>query len=66
MSAISIDFSKVVAPMVNQSDAPFRSLCLKYGATCVYSEMLISDKIVNEESYFDSMISPCDHSFVGY
>jgi tRNA-dihydrouridine synthase 1 len=55
------DLSRIVAPMVGQSDAPFRSLCLKYGATCAYSEMLSSRKIVEEESYLDCSLPPADH-----
>ena len=55
---------RVVAPMVGQSDAPFRSLCLKYGATCVYSEMLYSDRIINDENYLDSYLPSCDHDFI--
>lgn len=47
--------------MVGQSDAPFRALCLKYGASCVYTEMLYSEKIVENETYLDSYFPPCDH-----
>lgn len=55
-----LDMSRVVGPMVAQSDAPFRVLCLKYGATCVYSEMLFSSRIVNDPHYLDSYLPDCD------
>lgn len=55
------DVSRIVAPMVGQSDAPFRSLCLKYGATCAYTEMMDSQRIVHEESYFEYSLPEADH-----
>jgi tRNA-dihydrouridine synthase 1 len=58
--------SRVVAPMVSQSDAPFRALCLKYGATCVYSEMLYSSKIVEDEGYLRAYLTNQDHLLTGY
>jgi len=54
----------VVAPMVSQSDAPFRSLCLKYGATVAYTEMLYSDKVVNDPDYLDAFLPEADGTFV--
>ena len=56
----SLDMSRVVGPMVAQSDAPFRILCLKYGATCVYSEMLFSSRIVDDPQYLDAYLPDCD------
>eukprot|EP00961_Rhodomonas_salina_P294163 3934335-Rhodomonas_salina.3 len=38
----------VMAPMVGQSDLAFRLLCLRYGASVVYTEMLYSDRILND------------------
>jgi tRNA-dihydrouridine synthase 1 len=63
-----IDISKVVAPMVAQSDAPFRALCLKYGATAVYSEMLYSHRIVHDSDYLPAFLSEHDCCFeeIGY
>jgi tRNA-dihydrouridine synthase 1 len=52
-----------MAPMVSQSDAPFRSLCLKYGTTAVYTEMLYSEKIVKDEEYLDAYFPDIDQSF---
>lgn len=52
--------------MVNQSDAPFRSLCLKYGSTCVYSEMLLSEKVVTDDSYLSAHLPIQDHLFKTY
>lgn len=44
---------KIAAPMVNQSDLPFRLLVSKYGATMTYTQMLISDKVLNDEDYLN-------------
>lgn len=55
-----LNMSCVVGPMIAQSDAPFRSLCLKYGATCAYSEMIYSSRIVHEPEYLDAYIPACD------
>lgn len=63
MLPIRIEMARVVAPMVSQSDAPFRALCMKYGATCVYSEMLFSDRIVADPNYLNAYLSPVDQSF---
>jgi hypothetical protein len=60
--------------MVNQSDAPFRALCYRHGATCCYSEMLYSDRVVSERvrdgvndgvGYLEAFLPVCDGSFVG-
>lgn len=62
---IKLDLRYIMAPMVNQSDPCFRSLCLKYGATCVYTEMLYSYKIVNSEGYLRNRLQVIDHTFCG-
>jgi tRNA-dihydrouridine synthase 1 len=56
-----IDIRRAVGPMVGQSDAPFRSLCLKYGATVAYTEMLYSSEIVECEEYLDRRLPSVDH-----
>jgi tRNA-dihydrouridine synthase 1 len=61
MGEAVFDLSRVVAPMVGQSDAPFRALCLKYGATCAYSEMLSSQLIIEDESYLEYSLPKADH-----
>jgi len=48
------DLSFVAAPMVNQSDLPFRVLTRKYGATLAYTQMLIPEKLINEVEYLES------------
>jgi tRNA-dihydrouridine synthase 1 len=63
-NVLSPDMTRVVAPMVNQSDAPFRTLCLRYGATCAYTEMLYSDRIAHEgDDYLESVLPQCDHTY---
>ncbi|CAI7895921.1 unnamed protein product [Closterium sp. NIES-54] len=37
---LGFDVRYAVAPMVGQSDLPFRLLCRRYGATIAYTEML--------------------------
>lgn len=54
---------RVVAPMVNASDAPYRILCMKYGATCAFTEMLYSHRIIHEEGYLQNMLPEQDHQF---
>lgn len=61
MNDVFSSLQYVVAPMVSQSDAPFRALCLKYGATAAYTEMFYSDKIVNDPEYLDAYLPPADH-----
>ncbi|TFK73532.1 FMN-linked oxidoreductase [Pluteus cervinus] len=43
----------VAAPMVGQSDAPFRLLTRKYGATVAYTQMLLPEKLLNDQSYLE-------------
>jgi tRNA-dihydrouridine synthase 1 len=45
--------SFIAAPMVNQSDLPFRLLVRKYGATMAYTQMLIPDKLLNDQEYLE-------------
>ena len=55
-----MDLSRLCAPMVNQSDAPFRYLVRKYGASTVYSQMLHANSIVNDDTYLDSFLPVAD------
>lgn len=43
----------IAAPMVNQSDLPFRILARRYGATATYTQMLIPEKILNDQEYLE-------------
>ncbi|KAF9467969.1 FMN-linked oxidoreductase [Collybia nuda] len=43
----------IAAPMVNQSDLPFRALVQKYGASMAYTQMLIPDRLLNDQEYFE-------------
>ncbi|THU78747.1 FMN-linked oxidoreductase [Dendrothele bispora CBS 962.96] len=47
------DLSFISAPMVNQSDLPFRVLTRKYGATLTYTQMLIPERLINDQDYFE-------------
>jgi len=64
MPGIEFDTTRCCAPMVNCSDAPFRSLVLKYGASCVYSQMLSSEQIVHDDSYLPANIPDQDTMFM--
>ncbi|KAF8137446.1 FMN-linked oxidoreductase [Boletus edulis] len=46
------DLTYIAAPMVNQSDAPFRLLTRRYGATLTYTQMLDSHRLLNDLDYF--------------
>ena len=60
---VPFDFRLIVAPMVNQSDPPFRTLCLKYGASCAYTEMLYSTKIAYSKTYLRNRLQEVDHDY---
>ena len=60
---VDFDHRFIVAPMINQSDPPFRTLCLKYGATCAFTEMLYSNRIVHSKDYLRKRLQAADHTF---
>lgn len=43
----------IAAPMVNQSDLPFRILVGKYDATMTYTQMLLPDKLIHDQQYLE-------------
>ncbi|KAI6124449.1 FMN-linked oxidoreductase [Pisolithus croceorrhizus] len=47
------DLTYVSAPMVNQSDAPFRLLTRRYGATLTYTQMLEPFRLLNDREYLE-------------
>ncbi|KAH7913096.1 FMN-linked oxidoreductase [Hygrophoropsis aurantiaca] len=47
------DLAFIAAPMVNQSDFPFRALTRKYGATLAYTQMLSPDKLLYDQDYLE-------------
>jgi tRNA-dihydrouridine synthase 1 len=47
------DLSFIAAPMVNQSDLPFRTLVRKYGATLVYTQMLLPSRVLADRDYLE-------------
>ncbi len=49
----ALDLSYIAAPMVNQSDLPFRTLSHKYGATLTYTQMLQPEKLINDKDYLE-------------
>lgn len=62
-----------VAPMVTQCDPAFRQLCRRYGATLVYSEMLVAAEFAADADYRriglglregETQVAPEDHPLV--
>lgn len=47
------DLTYIAAPMINQSDLPFRLLAHAHGATLAYTQMLIPDRILNDQEYLE-------------
>jgi tRNA-dihydrouridine synthase 1 len=48
-----LDLRFIAAPMVNQSDLPFRLLVRRHGATVAYTQMYIPEKLLNDRNYFE-------------
>ena len=47
------DLSYIAAPMVNQSDLPFRILVRRYGASLVYTQMLLPERLLYDQEYLE-------------
>jgi hypothetical protein len=47
------DLTYIAAPMINQSDLPFRLLVRSHGATLAYTQMLIPERILNDPEYLE-------------
>ena len=39
--------------MVNQSDLPFRTLVRQYNASLVYTQMLLPERLLNDQDYLE-------------
>ncbi|EIW78459.1 FMN-linked oxidoreductase [Coniophora puteana RWD-64-598 SS2] len=48
------DLRYIAAPMVNQSDFPFRQLTRRYGATLAYTQMLAPERLINDQDYLET------------
>lgn len=46
-----MDLKYIAAPMVNQSDLPFRLLARRYGATTTYTQMYLPEKLLHDQDY---------------
>ena len=55
-----------MAPMVGQSDRPFRLLCRRHGTTLCYSEMLMADEFAASPAYRLEALGDrvCDHPLI--
>ena len=50
-TSLDLDLSYIAAPMVNQSDTPFRALVHRHGATLTYTEMLRPTRLLSDPDY---------------
>lgn len=54
----------IVAPMVDNSELPFRMLCRKYGADAAYTPMLHSRIFTETEKYRNQEFTTCKVTFL--
>lgn len=47
------DLTYIAAPMIKQSDAPFRLLTQRHGATLAYTQMLDPHKLLEDRDYLE-------------
>ncbi|KAI0666965.1 FMN-linked oxidoreductase [Trametes maxima] len=47
------DLSTIAAPMVNQSDLPFRILVRRHKTSLVYTQMLLPERLLNDQEYLE-------------
>lgn len=59
ISVPGVSHQFVVAPMVNQSDLPFRMLCRRYGADLCYTPMFYSTKFATDAQYREQVLHTC-------
>ncbi len=50
---LSLDLSTIAAPMVNQSDLPFRTLVRRYNTSLVYTQMLVPERLLSDQDYLE-------------
>ena len=50
-TSLNLNLSYIAAPMVNQSDTPFRALVHRHGATLTYTEMLSPTRLLSDPEY---------------
>ena len=48
---VNFDLNHIAAPMVNQSDTPFRALVYNHGTTLTYTEMLRPARLLSDPDY---------------
>ena len=51
--AVTDYLANIAAPMVNQSDLPFRRLVRRYNTSLAYTQMLIPEKLLNDQDYLE-------------
>lgn len=51
VATITGSLRTIAAPMVNQSDLPFRLLVRRYNTSLAYTQMLLPEKLLNDPDY---------------
>ena len=45
--------ANIAAPMVGQSDLPFRKLVRRYNTTSAFTQMLLPERLLNDQEYLE-------------